>query len=244
MIQLTKIALVEAKLLFREPGTWMSAVLLPAVILIILGAIPGLRTPDEIFGGQRFIDVFVPSLVVMTLAILGANTLPIRLATYREKGILRRLSTTPVNPALLLIAQLVINIAMTVAAVLLLILVGNLALQVPLPQHLAGFLAAFLLGMSSIFALGLLIAAIAPSSRVAAALALPLFFLVLFVGGVYVPRFLLPQFVIRIGYYTPPGVQALLDAWMGIAPQAWHLVILALITVMAGVVAARLFRWE
>ena len=43
--------------------------------------------PDPALGGLRFIDVFVPSLVVITVGTLGIQTLPIRLATYREKGV-------------------------------------------------------------------------------------------------------------------------------------------------------------
>ena len=77
-------------------------------ILLIFGSIFGPPEPDPALGGLRFIDVFVPSLVVITIGTLGIQTLPIRLATYREKGILRRLSTTPAHPLRLLAAQLVI----------------------------------------------------------------------------------------------------------------------------------------
>lgn len=244
MTQLSKIATVEAKLLFRERGTWLFAVLLPTLILLVLGSIPGLRTPNDAFGGQRFIDVFVPSLVVMTLAILGVNTLPLRLATYREQGVLRRLSTTPANPALVLIAQLVINMGMAVAAITLLVTVGRLAFQIPLPQHPVGFLAAVVLGMAALFSLGLLIAAVVPTARAATALVTPVFILVMFSGGVYVPRIFLPDMLIRLGAYVPPGVQTLLDTWTGGAPQPLPLATMATITVVAGVAAARVFRWE
>jgi ABC-2 type transport system permease protein len=145
---------------------------------------------------------------------------------------------------MLLIAQLVINMAAAVAAVGLLIIVAKLAFQIPFPQHPLGFLAAFLLGMSSLFGLGLLVAAVAPTARVSTALIVPLFILVMFLGGVYVPRMFLPDFLVRIGSYIPPGVQALLDAWMGSAPQPMQLVIMVAITVVAGAAAARLFRWE
>lgn len=243
MNRLAKTLAVETKLLFREPATWIVALLLPTFILLVLGAVVPMR-PEKAFGGLRFIDIYVPSLVVITLAMLGVNTMPIRLATYREKGVLRRLSTTPAEPAALLAAQLLINVAAAVGAVVLLIVVGRLAFQVPLPRHFAGFAAAFLLGMSSLFALGLLVAAVAPTARAGALLALPMFFLTMFLGGVYLPRLMLPRFLIRIGDYTPPGVQALLDTWRGIPPQPLQLVILAAITVVAGLAAARLFRWE
>ena len=244
MKNLAKITAVEAKLFYREPGTWIVAVLLPTIILVVIGVLFAPHRPDEYLGGKRFIDLFAPSLVVITLATLGVNTLPARLVSYREKGVLRRLSTTPADPATLLAVQLGINMIMAVAAVSLLITVGNLAFQIPLPQHPFGFLAAFLLGMSSLFALGLLVAAVAPNARASAAFIVVLFVLVMFLGGVYVPRLFLPEFLIRLGDYTPPGVQALLDAWMGSAPQPLQLAALGAITLAAGVAAARWFRWE
>ncbi|WP_020575013.1 ABC transporter permease [Actinopolymorpha alba] len=244
MAALVKVTVVESRLFLRDVANAFFAVALPSLILVILGAIPALRTPDETFGGQRFVDFFVPSLVVITLATLGVNTMPVRLATYREKGILRRLSTTPVNPANLLIAQLLINGVAAIVAVVLLVLIGRLVFDIPLPQHPLGFVAVFIAGGASLFALGLVAAAVAPTARSSAAVALPIFFVSMFFGGVYLPRFLLPEFLVRIGDYVPPGVQALQDAWTGTGPEPLQLVIMAAIAVAASVVAARLFRWE
>jgi ABC-2 type transport system permease protein len=85
---------------------------------------------------------------------------------------------------------------------------------------------------------------VAPTARAGTALSVPVFALVMFLGGVYFPRMLMPDFIIRMGDYTPPGVQAMLDAWAGTAPQALQLAIMAAIAVVAGSAAARLFRWE
>ena len=79
---------------------------------------------------------------------------------------------------------------------------------------------------------------------IATALFVPLFALVMFLGGVYLPRMMLPEILVRIGDYTPPGIQALLDSWSGTSPQLAHLAVMGLITVAAGAVAARRFRWE
>jgi ABC-2 type transport system permease protein len=244
MTQLLRCTALETKLFFRDPAAWIVTLVLPTLILVILGSLPGLRTPDEAFGGQRFIDLFAPSLIVVTLATLGVNTLPIRLATYREKGVLRRLSTTPVQPATLLVAQLVLNLGVAIVAMLLLVVVGRLAFDVPVPLHIVAFGMAFVLGMTSLFGLGLLVAAIAPTARAGTALALPLFFITMFLGGVYLPRVFLPDVLLRIGEFTPPGVQAMLDAWMGSGPQLPQLLTMAAITLVAGGVAARAFRWE
>ncbi|MEU8182396.1 ABC transporter permease [Micromonospora sp. NPDC049044] len=235
---------IEARLYLRDLPTLLTIVGLPTMILVVLGLIPSLREPDPNFDGQNFVNYFAPSLLVVTLAMVGVNTMPMALATYRERGVLRRLATTPAHPGALLAAQLVVALAAILASALLLIVVGRLAFGVPLPEHPLGFVLAFVLGTAALLALGLLVAAVARTTKAAQALAVPLFLLTMFFGGVYLPRFLLPDAVARIGDYTPPGVQALLDAWTGPSPQPLHLAIMAVIAVAAGAGAAKLFRWE
>ena len=98
--------------------------------------------------------------------------------------------------------------------------------------------------MAGLLAIGLLLAAVAPSAGVATAIAVPLFFVVMFLGGVYLPRYLLPEVLVTIGDFTPPGVQGLQDAWLGTAPQLLPLAVLAGITLVVGAIASRAFRWE
>jgi ABC-2 type transport system permease protein len=95
-----------------------------------------------------------------------------------------------------------------------------------------------------VLAVGTLISAVASTTRAGTAIALPLFFAVMFLSGVYFPRWLLPEIVQRIGDFTPPGVQAMLEAWFGAGPDAVQLVAMAVVALAAGVAAIRLFRWE
>jgi ABC-2 type transport system permease protein len=66
----------------------------------------------------------------------------------------------------------------------------------------------------------------------------------MFFGGVYLPQWLLPDFLNRIGEFIPPGVHGILDAWLGAPLQVAPLVAMVLIAVVASAVAARTFRWE
>ncbi|GIJ75724.1 ABC-2 type transport system permease protein [Micromonospora phaseoli] len=234
----------ETKLYLRDIPTLVLTVLLPTLVLVVLGLIPTLREPNPDFENQSFITYFTPSLLVISLAMVGVNALPTVLATYRERGILRRLATTPASPLALLAAQLVLSLAGILASAVLLAVVARFAFDTPLPQHPLGFAAALILGTAALLALGLLVAAVAPTAKAAQAMAIPVFMVIMFFGGVYLPRVLLPDFLAEIGAYTPPGIQALLDAWTGTAPQPLHLGIMAVIAVAAGAGAAKLFRWE
>jgi ABC-2 type transport system permease protein len=253
MSALWKTTLVEGKLFLREPMASIFGLLFPTALLLLLGAIPALREPSEEFQGQRFVDFWAPTALVMGLAVLGLQYIPGVIATYRENGVLRRMSTTPVHPATVLVAQLIVALSSALASAALLILTSWLILDVPLPRHPLGFAVAFVVGFAALLAIGLLVAAVAPNARAANGVSLLVFMLVMFAGGVYLPRFLMPDFLMRMGDYTPPGVQALLDAWSSNAeasggsvtgyPQPLQLAIMALIAVVAGWTAAKLFRW-
>jgi ABC-2 type transport system permease protein len=245
MHALRKITETEARLLAREPIALFFSLVFPTLLLVVLGLIPALREPSEDMGGISFIEFFAPSLVVFTLGMVSLQVVPNALAAYREQGVLRRLAVTPAHPRMILIAHLVVNFVTAVISTVLVMAVGRIAFGIPLPHFALGFVAAFALGITALFAVGLIIAAVAPSSRAAGGMGTFAFTVAMFFGGVYVPRFVLPESIARIGAYIPPSVQALQDGWTGAAPpQALHLFIMAGIALVATAVAARLFRWE
>ncbi|ALG07149.1 ABC transporter permease [Kibdelosporangium phytohabitans] len=231
----------ELKLFLRDPASTIVTIALPIAIVAVFGVIakPG--------GDQDPIMTYFPTMALaLGLAQLALNLTPTTLAGYREKGILRRMSTTPMNPARLLTAQLLISIGLAVVAAVLVILVGHLGFKFTVPQNLGGFAAAFVLGCTALFAVGLLVAAIAPSARVATGVGVGLFFASLVFGGVFMPAESLPPFLVHVGDYTPLGaaMQSLRASWGGTMPETLHLGVLGAYTVVAGFAAARLFRWE
>jgi ABC-2 type transport system permease protein len=234
----------ETRLFLRDPVSLLVAVLLPAAVLGALGAVPALREPTEKFGGTTFVAYFAPSLLAISIAQLGVQTLPQTLATYRERGVLRRYSATPVSPLTVLVVQLVVNVVTALLAALLLLVVAIAVFGLPVPQHPVSFVLAVLLGTAAVFSLGLLIAAVAPRAKTAAGLGAVAFLLSLFFAGVYLPYFLLPEVFARIGEYMPPAIGAIKASWTGAGASPLVLLVQAAIVVVASGLAARLFRWE
>lgn len=234
----------ESRLFLRDRMTVLLAIALPTVLLLLIAALPALRRPAEITGGQRFVDYYLPSLPAVSIALLGVQTLPTGLAGCREKGILRLLSATPMRPAGLPAARLLVYGGAVVVSTALLVTTAWAVLDTPLPAHPAGFVAAFVLGTSAVFAPGLVLAAAAARARTAGGIGTVAVLLVLFAAGVFLPRFLFPEVLVRIGHYVPPGVPALEAAWFGAGPQPLQLATMTVIAVIAGIVAAKLLRWE
>jgi ABC-2 type transport system permease protein len=244
---LRRLTRTELRLFLRERVGIIWGVGFPVVLLIIFGAIPGFRSPvSKDLPGVSVLDAYVPILFAFVLAMLALNVVPPVLAGYREKGILRRLATTPVGAARVLAAQLIINISMTIVTLVILLAVARIAYHVPLPRQAGGFILALALAIAALFGLGMVIAAVATTGRMANATGAILFFPLMFFSGLWLPIAAMPALLQHISHATPLGaaVQALTDAWQGHFPHPVQLITLAIYALVAPALAARLFRWE
>jgi ABC-2 type transport system permease protein len=241
---LWKLTVTEFKLFLREPAAVFFTLAFPLLLLLLNGG-NGNRPRAEL-GGRGVMDVLVPGFVAMVLALAGLTSLPGLLATYRERGILRRLAVTPVSPALLLAGQLLAHLAMATLGALLVVGAGMLLFGLNPPRDPGRLLAAYLLGGLALFAIGSVLAALAPTARTAEAAGLAVFFPMIFLSGAAVPRESLSDGMRRIGEVLPltPVVDGLRGAWDGSGPGLLTLAVPAAILVVATTVAARTFRWE
>ena len=234
----------EARLLIREVVPLLWGVGFPMVLLSIMGAFS--RGPDKSLGGFSLVGSYEPILIGFTMATFALQGLPVVLAGYRERGILRRLNATPVGAGRLLGAQLTVNITIALLATAGILVVGYAAFGVALPKQPAGFLLTLFLTAAAMLTLGLLVASLASTGRVAGAVGTMLFLPLMFFAGLWIPRDLMPAALLRISDDTPLGacVAALQRTMLGQWPSASGLAILAGYAVVFGAVAWRFFRWE
>lgn len=236
---------VEAKLSLREPYGLLMGVGLPLVLLIVFGLISR-ATPANVGGtGLSVIALWIPTILVIAFIAI-AISLPSTLVRDREIGWLRRVSTTPLHPAKLLAAQLVLNLVLAVVAIVVVLLGGALVFDAPLKLSIPAFVIATVLSVAEIFALGLVIVAVAPSQAVAAAIAGVIFFALLFLSGLWVQPVQLGGVMQTIMYYSPSGAAArgLLSATLSTAPPFAAWATMAAYALIFGFVAIRYFRWE
>ncbi|HET9972614.1 MAG TPA: ABC transporter permease [Streptosporangiaceae bacterium] len=241
-----RLAVTELKLFLREKAGVFWGVAFPLVLLIIFGSIPSFRKPAKELGGITYLTAYVPILIALVLALLAISTLPAVLASYREKGILRRLATTPVGPARMLGAQLAVQASVTAVTVVLLLAVARIAYGVPLPGQPGGFLLAAVLAAAALYSLGLVIGAVVGSSRAAQPIGALVFFPMMFFAGLWLPIAAMPSVLQHISHLTPLGaaVQALGDASAGQWPHPLNLAVMAGYAVVLSAAAVKLFRWE
>ena len=242
--QLTK---TEGRLFLRDPIFLFFGLAFPAVLLLALGYFfPGFDEPSADLDFLSYTEAFAPMMIALGIATLGLVTLPPTLGTYRQFGILRRLRTTPVHPARLLAAQMTIQFVVAVISAAIAILAAMLAFDVRFPEKPLWFVISFILATTSIFSLGLLVGALARSNNSGAAIGMAIYFPLLFLGGLWIPRAVMPDGLKTVSDLTPMGaaVGALTDSWFGSTPEPLYLVVMAAWALVIGFLAVRLFRWD
>lgn len=238
---------IEGKLFLRSFYSPFFSLVFPMMLLVLFGSIYG-NAPDPFFGGYGAMDVSVPSYMGIALGVNGLMSLPLTLSEYRQKKILKRMRATPANPSLLFLSQLVVNLLMTLIGVAALIVVGMAAYQVKAPPYLLPFVGALALGIFGMFAIGLLVASVAPSNRSAGVIGNLLYFPMIFLSGATLPTELFPKSVRAVSQFLPltHAVRLLRASWVRgtLSGELASVLILAGIGVVFSVVAALAFRWE
>ena len=242
-----KITRTEGRLFLRDPLAMFFGLVFPSMLLLALGLFfPGFKDPVEELDGFRYIDIYAPITLGLGVATLGLVTLPPILGGYRQFGILRRLRTTPVHPRRLLLAQMVVHGVVASVSSLAAIVVAVALFDLPVPERPLWFVASFVLAVVSIFAIGLLIGALARTANTATAVGMGIYFPMLFFGGVWIARGIMPDGLRTVSDFTPLGsaVQAMQDSWLGSAPSFTNVAVMAVYAAVVGFLAVRLFRWE
>lgn len=243
--QLAALLKVQAKLSLREPYGLGLGVGFPAVLLVVFGFISK-NVPGNVGGsGLTVIDLYVPTLMVISFIAI-AISLPNSLVKDREIGWLRRISTTPVHPSRLLAAQLILNLVFAAAAIVIVIVGGQVIFGAPLSVGIPYFILSLALAIAEIFSLGLIVVALARTQTVASAVGSVLFFGLLFLSGLWVQPVQIGAPLRDIMWYSPSGaaVRAILYSVFHATPPVTTLLTLVGYTLVFTVAAVRYFRWE
>ena len=241
-----KVILNEARLTWRRPIGLIGGVGIPLLLVVVFGELPAFQQRAASFGGITPFDAYVPILAVFALAMLALLGIPIPLTTYRELGVLRRLSTTPIPPSWLLTAQGLVQLCVAIAGIVGVVVVSIAAFGAPAPASYGGLVVAVLLSAAGLFPIGLMIAAVARTANAANVIGRVVFFPMMFFAGLWLPRAVMPTVLLDISNYTPLGaaVQAIQSSMLQGFPPTAPLLVLMGYAVGVGFLARRFFRWE
>jgi ABC-2 type transport system permease protein len=246
-----KLAWIELKLFLREPLSLAMALAFPLLVQVVMAGVFGRVNPGpgNPFKGVIGIDYYTPSSIAVVIAALGLIFLPVRLATYRERGILRRFQASSIPGWALFSSLAVVTLSVSLFGMVVMFVLALTAYGGNAPESPLAFILGFLLGALTFLAIGVFLGAVLPNARTAQGVGMSLFFLMMFVSGAGPPLAVMPNYMRTVSDFIPLThvVNIVQDPWVAFAGQVdvWNgssLIITAAMLVVATTLATFALR--
>ncbi len=234
---------------WRTPIAAFFTIVFPLSFLVILCALYGNAEIDE-ETGLRLAQFTTPVFAVFGVCMACYVSLALALSYARASGVLKRLRGTPLPPALHIAGRIGSAMWVSMIATVVMVGVGVVFYGVQIIwANMPALVLTFAVGMACFSALGLAVAAIAPTPSAAQAFSNASLILLSFISGIF--GFAeLPEWMDRVATFFPlkhfvdpaaagfnPYVDATTPSWGDLAVMAaWGIV--------GGLLAWRRFQWE
>ena len=236
----------ELILAVREFSGVLFGLIMPFGIMLLMGTIYGNKPA---YPGAEFtrLQQALPAVMTIGICSTGLMGIPLTIATYREKKILKRFKVTPTSPLLLLGAQFLNNLVFAALSGLL-VLITALHFGYTLKGSFTVFMGCALLVLFAIYSLGMLIASLSQNMKTANFLCTLVYFPMLFLSGATVPFEIMPAGLQNISRIMPltqgilllKGVSLDIPGFIPVKP----VIILVITGLVSLILSVKTFRWE
>jgi ABC-2 type transport system permease protein len=233
MRSLLRLATAEMRLFLREPMVLTFVFAFPVICVLVLGGV--FEDDDPNFEGIIPSDYYIAAYIGVVIAAIGLVMLPVHLASYRERGVLRRFAASRYPRWALPAAWLAVASVITAAAIAVLLVTAELAYGLPRPDDFLGSLAGVVLGSFAFISIGIALGLALPSARSAQGLGLLLFFPFFLLGGAGPPPDAMGEPMKSVAALVPLShvIRSVQEPWLDIGNSISNLAVVASVSVIA-----------
>ncbi len=242
MHALRKLTWVELKLFAREPFSLIFTLAFPIVLLIVL--IGSFKPNDPAFSGQQPSNYYLASYIGVVIGAIGLIALPVHLAAYRERGVLRRFHACAIPRWSVIGSHVITGLVTATLGSVVLVLAGVVIYGAALPDAIAPVLGAFVLATLTFQAIGFLLGSVMRSARAAQAVGMLLFFPMWLLSGAAPPPSVMSPGMRHLSDVLPLtfAVRAIQQPWLGSATRPLDILLLVGMLTAAGALSLRAAR--
>lgn len=202
-------------------------------------ATEGLRQFDYTFSGML-------GFTLLSLGIFGPTTVFPRL---KQRGVLRRYSTTTLKVWQYFVGNVISNAAVGLLALVFMFAAAVLFFDLNMRGSYLNLILIVTLGVTMLFGIGLALGGWAKNENQAAPLAQLVTLPMMFLSGVFFPTFLMPEFLQNITKFIPltpviDAIRLIITENAGLMDLGSQLSIIGVWTVVIYIIAFKVFRWE
>ena len=245
MKRFLKLYVIEQKLALRSGDMLLFGIAMPVGIMILITMIAGNKMAVE---GYTYLESSFASLVAVGICAAAFMGIPLTVAEYRDKKILKHFFTTPCSPVWILGSDVLCGAATALLSAVSVALVSFIFLGYRMRGNAGIFIGTWLLTLAAMFSIGLLMASLCRTVKSVNAVTTLVYFPMLFLSGATIPYELFPEGLQKVANILPltQGIKLMKAVSMGMKPDSVGkmVALLVSITVICGILSVKTFRWE
>lgn len=237
---------IEQKLGLRCPDGLIFGVAMPAGILVLIAVIAGGKAVGG--GGYTFLQSAFASLTAVGICASAFMGIPLTIADYRDKKILKHFFVTPCSPMALLAAVVACGVVTALISCAAVSVLSVAVFGYRMKGNILLFAGAYLLVMAAMYSIGMLISGLCRTVKIANVVTTAVYFPMLFLSGATIPFELFPGKLQKAASVLPltQGIKLMKEISMGGSAEnsVRIVVLLAAITIICCFLTKFTFRWE
>ena len=237
---------VEGKLSLRSPDGIIFGIGMPVGVLLLIAVVAGSQSAGG--ADYSFLQSAFASLLTVGICATAFMGLPLTIADYRDKKILKHFFATPIRPFMILSVQVVIGMLTSFFSAALVTVLAVFGFGYRMEGDPFLFIGAFLLVMLSMYSIGMILASLCKTVKIANVVTTFVYFPRLFLSGATIPFELFPDTVQKVCNVLPltHGIKLLkavsLDMW---SQEIWISVALLIVFAVVGCILSVVsFKWD
>ena len=231
----------------RNPAATFFTVILPIIFLLLFTSIFGNQENEF---GVRAATGYVPGILALAIVSATGVNLAITMTTRRERGVLKRVRSTPIPSWVFIASQAMAGFVLSVIMTVVIVLIGLVLFDVSVNINgIPSLVITVFIGALSFAAIGLALTSIIPSEDAAPAVTNAIFLPLYFVSDVFIVGADTPGFIETIGNIFPVkhlsnALMESFDPLAASAPFPWeNWLVIAAWGIACAVITVRTFRW-
>lgn len=237
---------VEGKLSLRSPDGIIFGIGMPVGVLLLIAVVAGTQSAGG--ADYSFLQSAFASLLTVGICATAFMGLPLTIADYRDKKILKHFFATPIRPFMILSVQVVIGMLTSFFSAALVTILAVFGFGYRMEGDPFLFIGAFLLVMLSMYSIGMILASLCKTVKIANVVTTFVYFPMLFLSGATIPFELFPDTVQKVCNVLPltHGIKLLkavsLNMW---SQEIWISVALLIVFAVVGCILSVVsFKWD
>ncbi|KKO54858.1 ABC transporter permease [Paenibacillus sp. DMB20] len=236
---------IEGKLVWRGLDILIFGILFPIVLAIVFGYV---MSKDGSVHGASMFEISYSAVITIGVLATGVMGVPLTLADYRHRGILKRFQVTPVSPLQLLFAQVAIQLSSAIVSFIGVTAAYHFLFDYRMRGSWAVFLLAYAFVVFAMYSIGLFIGSVVPDQKAANLWSSVAYFTMLLFSGATIPYEIMPRFVQAFMDILPLSHGIHILKQVSIGEPADHLFFSATVLILCVVLglggAVKFFKWR